>query len=373
MSNDEWNSYILSEGRTGIGQLVKFKCHQGDQDEIRAFLESKVRRIDIPITGRKSVPQGSYGTYTRFEVEQHSYAGGGHPGNGGFIEVLEIKNSPDNRCGFIVYNKRQSGYEDFSYFIEWEKLQNALDAFEKYWRSSDPEEIVKSPGFIRQVDCGKLTPWFYAIGDEELVGDYAFPEGLQDDPVFRFGVKCLVYDHNDFPAIKTCMGTRFIERIRENLYGSGKTKSTYRIIFWDDGTYWDESSPKSRHSPHPLRDNELWVLEAMRQFNDLLTGKQTEFTVGLTDGTKFMGKIVSDNSKVYCAEGRYYVKVTFSDGVIREGWVDFIPTPERPNVLECIKQRLKKADKIERIEITDKEVTRKGKKWSGVFFSPPKQ
>jgi len=382
MPEDKWSCCTFGECRTGIGQLVQFECRPGEEKEVKEFFNCHIRKINIPNTKNIGNTQhGSCGRFSRFNIVQHKYAGGGYPGCGGYIEVLEIKNPPDHRCNFVVCKVHQSSYENRSFFTEWKTLAEAINAFEEYWRNSKLEEDPgKLPGFIRLVNCGALTPWFYAMGDEELIDDYAFPEGLQNDPVFRFGTKCLVYEYadyrdKDFPTIKTCMGTRFVEKVDSDYWSwSGKkTKRTYRIIYWSDGTYWDENKGGSRRPPHPLRENEIWVIEAIQLFNDLLAGKRRDFEIEFIDGTKFVGKIVPDNSRAHCVEGSYHAKVTFTDGGKKEGSVDFTPTPKEPTVLERIKQGLAKAGKqIERIEILNRKTAKKGKKWAGVFYAPPK-
>ena len=84
------------------------------------------------------------------------------------------------------------------------------------------KEFSNLEGFKRRVVCNALTPWFYAIGDEELIGDYAFPEGFQDDPVYRLGKRFVVFDHDGVPEIKTCMGARFLTEDGSDGYGRQK-------------------------------------------------------------------------------------------------------------------------------------------------------
>jgi len=190
--NNRFNSYRFGEGKTGIGQKVEFEYPNdlGDTgaEQIRDFLAKNIRTIDTPTTGRVNVSHGGYGRYTRYNVKQHDYAGGGS----GFIEVLEIKNPPDGRWGIVI--NEYPGYGN-SVFTEWETLDDARQAFKSYWGSCHTaEEFPKCKGFKRRVVCGALSPWFYAIGDELLVGDYTFPDGLQDDAVYRFGQQFVVFD-----------------------------------------------------------------------------------------------------------------------------------------------------------------------------------
>jgi hypothetical protein len=328
-----------------------------------------VRTIDIPTTGRVNVAPGGYGQYTRYDVVQHDYAGGGPGGGGGcgYIEVLEIKNSPDGRWG-IVINERTS--HKGGVFTEWETLENARAAFKEFRSGySTEEEFPKLAGFKRRVACGELTPWFYAIGDEQLIGDYAFPEGLQDDAVYRFGRQFVVLDYDGVPAVKTCMGTRFIKWKRDY---HPYNEQQYRLVYWDDGSVWDES--KGGGSPRPVEEGEMWIAEAVQRFRQLLAGKSTEFTINFTDGNKFVGKLVRANRRVPCAEGNYFLVVRFKGKKEPlEGWVnDFKPTKDAPDIVQYITQRyVKRGQEVEHIEVKEHKTKKGGKKWSGVFFHPP--
>ena len=368
---DRFSSYRYGEGRTGIGQMVEFTCPSDVAEQVSEFLRTNIRTIDIPTTGRVNIAHGGYGQYTRYEIIQHDYAGGG-PGDGGgwgYIEVLEIKNPPDRRCG-IVINECTS--HKGSVFTEWEILENARAAFAKCWgRHRTEEEFPKLTGFKRRVACGALTPWFYAIGDEELIGDYAFPEGLQDDAVYRFGRQFIVFDCDGIPTQKTCMGTRFVKQKREyDPYGEYQ----YRLVYWDDGSVWDEDSCRS-DSPRPVKEGEMWIAEAIQQFRRLLAGKSTEFTINFTDGNKFAGKLVRTNRRVPCAEGNYFLIVRLKDKKKPlEGWVkDFKPTQKAPDIVQYVTQRYaQNGQEVEHIEVRKSKIEKGGKKWSGVYFHPPR-
>jgi hypothetical protein len=371
---DRFSSYNYGEGRTGIGQAVNFTCPLGAADQVREFLKANIRTIDIPTTGRVNISHGSYGMYTRYDITQHDYAGGGSGESGGYIEVLEITNPPDERWG-IVINERIGRVG--CVFTEWETLEDARSAFRKFWGSHNTaREFSKLQGFKRRVVCGVLTPWFCAIGNEQLLGDYTFPEGLQDDPVYRFGRKFVVFDENGIPSIKACMGTRFFNR-KQDHYGHAEL---YRIVYWDDGSIWDESGRyaywSSKYgSPRPLEEGDLWITEAVQQFHQLLAGRSAEFSINFTDGNKFVGRIVRAKSKSPCAEGDYFLIVHLKDKKSPiQGWIKgFKPTPEAPDIIEFVARKFASQGKeVERIEIKESKVKRGGKKWAGVFFHPPR-
>lgn len=368
---DRFSSYRYGEGRTGTDELVEFS-HPTDVDleEIKKFLKEKIRSIFVPTTGMVQVSHGGYCMHTRYKITQHDYAGGGC----GFIEVLEIKDPPEGRCGVIIHEHRHAGNVLFS---EWEKLEDARAAFKQFWgRHDSTETFPKLHGFKRFVSCGAIPPWFYAIGDEELIGDYSFPYGLQDDPVFRFGQKFVTFDRDGIPAMKTCMGTRFVKHKQD--FHPYKEYQT-RLVYWDDGTIWDESGFNSCWSnngqgvPRPVEESEMWIAEAVLQFRQLLAGKSKDFTINFTDGNKFVGKVVNANHRVPCAEGRYYLVARIKgEKKPVEGWVDFKPTPEAPDVVRHVTQRFKlKGKEVEHLEVKQSE-PEKGKKWRGVFFQPPK-
>jgi hypothetical protein len=331
---------------------------------------SNIRTIDVPTTGRVNIAHGGYGQYTRYAVVQHDYAGGGpdESGGWGYIEVLEIKNPPDGHWGAVI-NERTS--QKGGVFTEWETVKHAQAAFKKLWSSHHAEkEYPKLPGFLRRVLCGALTPWFYAIGDEQLIGDYAFPEGLQDDAVYRFGRQFVAYDHDGIPAVKTCMGARFIKRKSE--YPPYDEKQ-YRLVYWDDGSVWDESNGCG-NLPRPVEKGEVWIAEAVQQFRQLLAGKSTNFVINFTDGNKFIGRLVQPKRQASCAEGDYSLVVQIKgEKKPRQGWInDFHPTQDDPDIVQYVTKRFKQnKQEVEHIEIKKQKTKKGGKKWLGVFFHPP--
>lgn len=369
---NSFTTYSLGECRTAIGQVIEFTCRPDEVSQIREFIEKSIRTISTPVTGN-FVKHGSYRTYTRYKIIQHKYAGGGpgDEGGWGYIEVLEMSEAPDGRCGIVINECTSlSG----SIFTEWETLEHAITAFEKSWNARNRSEVLQeSEGFKRRVICGELTPWFYAIGDEKLIGDYAFPEGLQDDPTYRFGRKFVVYDQGGIPSVKTCMGTRLHEH-KQNDYPNNKYQ--YRIVYWDDGSMWDESGRHSWWSidydkPRPIEEGEIWITEAIKQFKQLLAGKSTDLTINFTDGDKFVGKLIRHRKQSICYEGDYNLVVHVKGKKQPlKGWVrDFTPSHESPDIVKFVTNKYaEKGLVIERIEIVESKVKRGGKKWAGVFF-----
>ena len=373
--NESFGPYVYGEGLTGNGQTVIFTCRPDQCDQVREFLHTNVRTIDIPTTGRVNVAHGSYGKYTRYSVKQHRYSGGGPGENGtwGYTEVLEIANPPDGRCGVVVY---ECNSWKGSAFTEWESVDMANNAFDLSLKlgADEEESSSKQAGFKRRVVCGALTPWFYAIGDEQLIGDYAFPEGLQDDPVFRFGKRFIVYDEEGVPSIKTCMGTRL--RVRKQEEPPHK-ESTYRHVYWHDGSVWDESgsnpwwsnNPNTR--PRAVEDGELWITEAVAEFARLLSGKKVEFSINFIGGKKFIGKMAQRRSDVPQVEGDYLLVVHLNkEDKPLTGWVrEFKPTTEHPDIVQFVTRKYAEQGlTVKRIEVKKCKPTKGGKKWSGVFW-----
>ncbi|KKT22329.1 MAG: hypothetical protein UW06_C0013G0005 [Parcubacteria group bacterium GW2011_GWE1_43_8] len=368
---DRFNSYHYGEGKTGDGQHVTFTCPTDTAiEEVQEILKNKFRDFDIPSAHQVNVGHGAYGMYSRYKIKQHKYAGGGpnDGGNWGFIEVLEIKNPPDGRCGIVIHECNSC---TGAVFTEWATLTDANKAFKKNWLEEKTNVVFPlSPGFKRRVVCGLMTPWFYAVGDQELFGDFTFPEGLQNDPKYKLGQRFIIEDYSGDLILKTCLGCRHYT-IKETLHPY--TEHCYRIVQWDDGTFWDDKSGSIGRSIRPLRDDELWIDEAIQQFHRLLSGKSKNFTINFTDGSKFVGvlKQTSEQKDLPTAEGRYYVVVHIK-GVTKakKGWVDFKPNLVVSNLFKHITLKFKDQGKdIERIKVEDQVVTRGGKKWSGVFYS----
>lgn len=356
-------SYTYAEGKTALGQLVQFSAHGDDVQRIKEALEF-VRIVDLPITGRANVTHGSYGMYTRFEITQHEYGGGGP----GYIEVLEIKNPPDGRCGVVIHHYTNHNGSDF---FEFDSVENAVEAWKVCWNSSEGYKVIRAQaGFLREVYCGGWTPWFYAVGNQMLEGDVVFMEIDREDVEFRFGQKYVVWDEDGLPAIKRCMGTHRSKKDTKcsvcGIIGG------LLIVFWHDGTWW--RSDRSWKSPKPklAEEDQLWVWEAVNKFKELLTGKTREFSINFSDGSKFTGKWSPKDNKARHAEGKYYGEITLKGGEVKKGNFDFKPTTEVPTVEALIKGWAKKNNfEIEKADIV--KVTKTSgdnKKWSGVYPPP---
>ncbi len=354
----------FAEAKTKSGQLVSFEAHPDDVQSVKEFLFSNIKSIDIPTTGRVNVTHGGYGRYTRYDILQHKYGGGGP----GYIEALEIRNSPDGKCGYVVHHYTCYVGSDF---FEFDSIENAISAWEVCWSSNDRhKKISKQKGFLRMVRCGVMTPWFYAVGDQLVEGDYVCLDMIMENPEFRFDHRYIVWeDEEKVPAVKRCMGIRiFTETEGSHIYGGAKEKKVI-TVYWDDGTSWKEGS----YSPRPrlMQEDELWIQEAIDKFRELLTGRTSEIAIDFLDGSRFVGKWKPTDSKATHTEGNYSVKVHLKDGKVIEGSAPFKPTTEIPTLKAKLDEWAKKNDHtVERYEVVKITKVPRGKKWSGVYPEP---
>lgn len=233
-------SYISAT--SGSGQVLHLLCEPGKEGDIRAAI-AMAHEISVPVAGPVSeMGHGCYASYSRYQMTQHGYGGGQDEVGGAYTEVLEIHSPPDGRCGVVIHQARYGSCSGGPGHTFWEfaDVDAAVAAFEA-------REFSK--GCLREVQCGHLTPWFYAVGNEHLVGDFALACGLEDDPVYRLGCLCRVPSGKGGQSvIKTCMGTRYTEeKVRDFTHGHLTDGIRhYRLICFHDGTMWDEF--ERRHS-----------------------------------------------------------------------------------------------------------------------------
>lgn len=363
-ANSEINNWsIRSLAEVSSGDDTVFHCwvKPGQENSVKNFLKDNIYNICNLSMEAYTVSHGGYGAYTRYDMVQHDYAGGGCS----YIEVLEINNAPEDRCKFIL---NFGGSYDNSYFIEWETLEDAKAAY-KCFLGNQFEFSTAAPklhGFKRLITCGALTPWFYAVGEQILMGDYAVPCWIQDDPVYKLGVRCVVYDSQKKPNIKICMGARSITEASGDYYKP--YFNSYRVVYFNDGTTWNENHQKDT-PPRVIDDNEMWIVEAMDKFYDLLRGEKTEFSIDFINDTKFIGKIVPSKPKYPTEEGSYFFQINLKGkSKAMEGSVRFKPTLEYPNVVDYVLKRYQKNGfEVERWEIINYQCGSKNKKWSGVY------
>lgn len=120
------------------------------------------------------VRHGSYSRQSCFDLVQHKYAAGGHPGHGGYVEALEIKDAPASLGRFVLYMQTEDALGVRGVFFEFDTLPTLLSAFTLHWMSTQwltKERKSQVAGMRRAVWCGDKTPWFYATEqDRHLLG-----------------------------------------------------------------------------------------------------------------------------------------------------------------------------------------------------------
>jgi len=371
-------AYRYGEGRTADGQLVSFTTG-GDVDEAIEKLGA-FKSLRIPTSKEMTVEHGSFGRYSRYDIDKVEYYGG----EGGYFEVLNIKDAPEGRHPIVSHSHGLSYGEWVDYFVEWETVKDALTHLHDHGTPNLPsyftEEKEPFKGYMRTVELGMLTPWFYATGDAETVGDFVFPENLGGDPVYTFGRQFMVPISAAYKnevahvAVKTAMGaiTQQVP-VRSSPYGytdNTKPANIVRTVQWSDGTMTkiDANTPASM-VPRPI-EQAPWVVDAVSQVQKVMAGTALNFTVNFADGGKFVGKYIEPQESVSNAEGDYNAKVQLADGSIKAGWVyGFVPTPETPTVTAYIEKHYKEQGvDIITIEIVEQKTKAGGKKWKGLYY-----
>lgn len=363
------NSYCFTDVKTGVGQTVALELYTElgvSDDKIeqsKKYFADNVRRVALPCTHKINVEHGTYGAYSRYDIIQHKYAGGGS----GYVEVLEIKNPPDNRCGVVLHYRP---FPNEVVFVEFKTVQDACTSFEKRWGADRLDKIEQDKGFVRVVNCGVLVPWFYAVGDEDLVGDYALASGLENHPVYRLGQQFIFRKTGEQPRIRTCVGT-YVDR----------SQQTERVVvYFDDGSSW--SSASHTWSCTPLSDPvdiesvTSWINTAVREIEQVLLGNKTNFSLNFLDGTQLVGKISSKKKNMHTSAGDYYLKVVYEKDGKRgcsEGWVSaFTPTKLCPSLEAFVTERYKeKGSTVVSLEVTKVKKKLHGPAWTGVLFQKP--
>lgn len=354
----------VSEARTADGDMVSFMSHPDDVKRIKEAIVL-MSGIALPTTGRV-VSHGGFGVYTRFQIFQHKYAGG----QGGYVELLEISDPPDGRCGIVIHRYDASNGSDF---FEYRSLEEALSAWDACWNSPKGFSLAEEQaGFLRRVRCTFWKPWFYAVGDQLIEGDLVAMDIDREDPRFPVGWKFLVWDAAEKrPEIKTCVGTtRRFDDEKQRCGICGKLGESV-IVFFSDGTYW-RSDASYYPDPIPLEDDRLWICEALDEFRRLLAGFSERFEIPFFDGSKFVGRFMPKSKGGRQPEGEYYAKIKLEGGRIQEGPFPFKPTKESPTAKEFLKAWFLE-NKSQRIEILELGRARKkpgSRKWPGVYPVP---
>ncbi len=362
------SSYSVFEVHTQEGQCLYLKVPSGvSTDEVKRFFGDFVTEVEIPRTHTVNVQHGGYGEYSRYAMKQHEYLSSDcEAGIQGYTEVLEIVSPPEGRHGILIHDYRAD--ESGHCFSEWTTLKSAKKAHRKVgWQGINPPTKERFPELLRFVPCGPLTPWFYATGDEELIGDYALSHGFSDDPVFRLGQKFVVPTLHG-PAIKTCMGSLHFMK-RSCIYPH--PERPVHLISWSDGTTSqfeeDDDAKKDPMFPRPLREDELWIEAAMAKFRAFLAGTEKTVRIQLTDGSEFVGRLREPKGRVPTLSGKYVVEVLLEgESASRRGEHDF-ELESGEDLAQYIARKTGK--RVIRFNVlSGPKNAPDGRKWKGVFY-----
>jgi hypothetical protein len=328
---------------TAAGQLLQFSSAPEDGEGIKEVL-SKVRNVYHPETN--VLTHGGLGSSTRFDIEQFEYGGGNADDSGGYMEVLYIKDAPDGRCPYVIHFYHHWGLAYFSQhtFSEWKTLEDAISARKDY--STFEKDCKNKPGFIRFVDCGELKPWFYAVGNEMLVNDVAVCSGFENHPVYSLGRRFAISSEDGQKKVVTCMGARQYSYQSRDHY-ERTDNEFYWVIMFSDGSHVhinlnDEiikgpGYSGSRKKIEAISDGDIWQLDLIKQFREIISGKKLGGTVKFEDGSTLVLKYQPKGKCPPDAPGRYLVHVTAKNGEVSKGWVDFDPAENKgKTVVEMI-------------------------------------
>ena len=239
------------------GSLLSIQVDDDKADAVVACLMEHVVFAEIG-GGKRVVTKGSYGRYTRYDIVQHHYAGGGHPGNGGFIEALEIRDPPNERCRFVLYAVHQVPFGlEQGFFVEFQSLEDLVSAYKAHWGHNHQRiqsDAPAFPGFLRLVPCGALTPWFYAVGHQELHRDFVIVPEWGNDPMYPPGKQFVVTPKGGCSRTKTCMGARVLTDHHPN----GNPEDVRHYVLWDDGTCWN-----GHGTPPKASKTQPWFVETL--------------------------------------------------------------------------------------------------------------
>lgn len=360
-SKPVFKDVATQEVTTAEGILVKLKGPVEFVENVAKLLP--LLAVELPNTQWVDVPDSKMRRrYSRFDITVHQVEGINdifcHAGR-----IFEIHGAPDDKVPILI--------DAFTSFSEWESLEAAKSALKimesRCLRHNDIEK-TPLPGQLRVVHCYPFDPWYCSNDNQLIVGDIVFPDGFQDDPVFKAGIPCVVYDRDDNPSIKICLGCRF-ERRSNYRHESQVHVPVFRTVYFDDGTIWNESD-RCGKPPRPLGDNEVWAFEALQRIQQLLAGGVMNFEVPLTEGMKFIGRLRGRNGNTF--EGTYHAKIVFKDGGKDQGYFDFKPSPNLPTAEAFLRARYERPQReIRSLKVVLHRKKRLGQNWSGYLTENP--
>lgn len=338
---------VTVETRTASGQLVTVECTAELAEPVRQLL-AQVHRI----RGAENRPLGVDGhpRWSRYHVTQLRRIENALM----TLEALEVLDPPDGRNGLILFERRTGGGGTFWEFASREGLLVTWES----WSGCLPERRPPARDMVRCVQCNTIAPWFCAIGDQPLHGDWVLPdEGIVADPLFVTGRRFVLRDREGLPTIKRCL---CVQRLPD---------PDRRIVTWDDGSQWDETIGRM---PRPLDEAELWIDDAVQKFRELLAGRRRSFDIIFGDGTRFSGRLVGETNGC-SVDGLYRARIRLRNRRTlvertHTGDVVFTATTTIPTIEHYLTARAS-LENEELLEIEEcVRVNRRGERgWAGVY------
>ncbi|MBC7982181.1 hypothetical protein H7X65_03835 [Candidatus Parcubacteria bacterium] len=370
--------YKHFEARTGAGQVINFTADPDSGEAVKELLAKSVKNIYFPTT------QCGGNLPSRYDIEQHAYGGGDGDCGGSYIEVLHIKDAPDGRCPFVVhlYSYKSPGGMSSHTFSEWKTLEDAIMARKNAGRHNQ-ENCEKLDGFIRFVDCSELTPWFYAIGNQMLIRDFAVHSGFEEHPVYRLGKRFMITSEDGTVRVATCMGARQYSYQEPRTLG-GPDKFFYWVVMFSDGSnlHLDANDVdkerqffgNTKKRIQALPEGEVWQVDLLMQFWSLISGKKLGGIIKFEDGSSLVMKYQPKGKRPPDAPGKYLLKVTRKSGTTDQGWIDYDPEKHKgDSIVDAVLKATPKVnpeDPYEAVEVKkrDGDVS---KKWLGIWHKLP--
>jgi hypothetical protein len=305
------------------------QCHAVSVDTdylglFRRLWRTAVRSVR-PMTTQVTteLEHGWYAGLSRYRLKKLKYAGcaDGYPG---FTEALEIEDPPNGRGRGVLYNyDGRAG----SWFAEFNTPLQAERAYERWWGQChalpymQEQMLSKLFGFRRFVQLGPLTPWFYALGNEQLYTggvydrDVVLPDWLCDHPTYRLGSWWLVTGYGDVPRPVQCLGAlHTIEPYKQD--GWREVNRDVVRVYWSDGT--STVIGNSSTVTQPMRpDQSAWMAKAHQWLDELLSGRRDHVVLDALGGQKLTMR-VGPSGKGARREGTYKHEVVLDQDVTFE-------------------------------------------------------
>lgn len=348
------------------GRPVTVTCPIDMAEEVVKALAS-VSKLELPVAARTTIWHGNSPVYSRYDIEQILY----REYIWGYVEILKVNDNPESRSPIILHERFRGGGRTFSY---WKTLTNAqYTADQSCWPTNGTNESFKKlAGFLGLVRSDGLIPWFLAVGDEQLIGEYVFPKRHFQHPVFRPGQDFLVYDMTNpkhpRPKVKRCVCCKMekVQTPQAPLFTEEQL-----VIYWSDGSRTTEYSMRG-NQPIPLEEGDMWLVEAKNGLDRLLANPNDQVSIRFTDHTVFGVKIRRAKNPSLRREGLYGLTANVKGGELIHWQKHFCPTERQPSILEYAIEKMEKGGhKIIWIQVREFTPVGGQKELLGdVFYSP---